>query len=104
MDGQWKLNPSFVEREAGGMDLVVAGTPDKVIMVEAGCHELPEAEMLSAMQFGAKEMEPVLDFIKKIQKEIGVVKVNPMDNPDDTEIKLKRNRKRSGRFYCQPCE
>ena len=98
VDGQWKLNPSFVEREAGGMDLVVAGTPDKVIMVEAGCHELPEAEMLSAMQFGAKEMEPVLDFIKKIQKEIGVVKVNPMDNPDDTEIKLRETEKEVDAF------
>lgn len=89
VDGNWKINPTIAEREAGKVDIVVAGTPEKVIMVEAGCKELANEEIIVAMQFGAKEMAPVLDFIKKIQKEAGQAKMNLLDNVSETETKLK---------------
>ncbi len=87
-DGQWMFNPSIVEREAGGIDIMVAGTPEKVVMVEAGCDELPEAEVIAALRFGAKQMAPVIDFIKKIQKEAGQPKVDLESLLDENDRKL----------------
>lgn len=104
VDGQFKLNPNFIERETGGLDLIVAGTPDKVIMVEAASSEVPEDEMMAAMQFGAKEMEPVLALIKKIQKEVGLPKKNPLDNPSEMKIKLKEIEKEVEAFIASHVE
>ena len=90
VDGMFKLNPSFAERAAGDIDIVVAGTPEKVVMVEAACKDVPEAEVLAAMEFGAKELGPVVDFINKIQKEAGQTKINLDADLDDFEEELRR--------------
>lgn len=74
VDGQWKINPTIAERALSTVDIVVAGTPEKVIMVEAGCKETAEKDVIEAMKFGAKEMAPLIDFIKKIQAEAGLAK------------------------------
>ncbi len=87
--GAWKINPTFAERGTGDADIVVAGTPETVIMVEAGCHEVPEAEVVSAMQMGAKELAPVIEFIKKIQAEAGAPKLDLNTNLSEKETKLR---------------
>lgn len=74
VDGQWKINPTIAERALSSVDIVVAGTPEKVIMVEAGCKETAEKDVVDAMKFGAKEMAPLIEFIKKIQAEAGQTK------------------------------
>lgn len=89
LNGTWVINPTFTDRERSDADLVVAGTPEKLIMVEAGCKEIPEGEVLEGMEFGAKNLAPVIDFIKKIQKEAGQTKINPLDTPSELELKLK---------------
>jgi len=76
VDGKLILNPSLAERAQSDFDIVVAGNPDKVVMVEAACKDVPEAEIIAAMKFGAENLQPVLDFINKIQKEIGQTKIN----------------------------
>jgi len=88
VDGKFKINPAITERDASDVDIVVAGTPEKVIMVEAGCKELPDDETVAAMQYGANEMASVIEFIKKIQKEVGLKKINLADHHDATELKL----------------
>jgi len=88
-EGRLILNPSFKERAEGDLDLMVSGTPEKVIMVEAEVKEVPEEEVIAAMQFGAIEMGPVLDFIKKIQSEIGQTKIDLHANLSENEIKLR---------------
>jgi len=67
IDGKFILNPSFAQREQGDFDLFVAGVPEKIVMVEAEAKETPEDEMISAMQFGAQNLKPVLDFIAKFR-------------------------------------
>ncbi len=89
VDGKWKINPSFAERAAGRADIVVTGTPEKVIMVEAACKEIPEEEVISAMQFGARELEPILNLIKKIQKEVGQDKIDLASLAGEKEKQLK---------------
>ncbi len=93
VDGNLIINPTFSERKAGTLDVVVAGTPDKVVMVEAEMKEVPEDEVISAMEFGAKESAKVLDFIKKIQAEIGQPKINLHDNLPEDETKLRETEK-----------
>lgn len=56
------------------LDLVVAGTKDKLVMVEAGAGEVPEKTMLEAMKWGSEQMQSVVEFIKKIQAEAGAQK------------------------------
>lgn len=73
-DGKLILNATLDEAEKGDLDLIVAGTPEKLVMVEAGAKEIPEAELLEAMKWGCSELKPALDLVSKIQKEIGVEK------------------------------
>ncbi len=77
-EGGYILNVTSSELEANKtLDLVVAGTAEKLIMVEAGASEVPEAKMLDAMKWGSTQMQTVVDFIKKIQAEAGLAKITP---------------------------
>lgn len=88
VDNKWKINPTHTERETSDTDIVVAGTPEKVIMVEAGCNEVSEDEVLSAMQYGAQELSSVVEFIKKIQSEVGQEKISLVDLMTEEEKKM----------------
>lgn len=55
------INPTYAEIEAGDLDLIVAGSPEGVIMVEAGANQLPERDIIEAIDFG---YEAVRDLIK----------------------------------------
>src|SRR6056297_1152772 len=61
--GKYILNPKVDEIEDLRLDLVVAGTRNAVMMVESEAYELSEEEMLGAVTFGHKALEPVLDAI-----------------------------------------
>ena len=104
IDGQWKINTTIAEREISSVDIVVAGTPEKVVMVEACCKETPEDDVVAAMQFGAKAMAPVLDFINKIQKEVGQTKLNLSEIEDETEAELKKAEKSADELVASHAE
>jgi len=71
-EGQFILNVTSSELEENSdLDLIVAGTADKVIMVEAGAKEIPEDVMYSAMKWAGEQYAPIVSFIEKIQKEAG---------------------------------
>lgn len=75
-DGSFILNVTAKEIEENKtLDLVVAGTPEKLVMVEAGSFEVPEQKMLEAMKWGCEQLQPVIDLIKSAQKELNVQKV-----------------------------
>ncbi|MBI2437084.1 MAG: polyribonucleotide nucleotidyltransferase [Candidatus Magasanikbacteria bacterium] len=84
--------------ENGKLDMIVAGAKEKLVMVEAGAQQVPEAQALLAMKWGCEQLEPVTDFITKIQSEIGMEKEPvPMcaddlgDTPDAMEEKVRRS-------------
>lgn len=58
------INPTYAEIEAGDLDLIVAGSPEGVIMVEAGANQLSERDIIEAIDFG---YEAVQDLIKAQQ-------------------------------------
>lgn len=70
------INPTYAEIEAGDLDLVVAGSPEGVIMVEAGANELPEADIIEAIDFG---YEAVRDLIKAQQELLRELELAPPD-------------------------
>lgn len=67
------FNPTYAERENSDLDLIVAGTDKKTIMIEAGATEIKEADVYEAILAGQKEMQPAIELIKKMQTEITVV-------------------------------
>jgi polyribonucleotide nucleotidyltransferase len=77
INGEWVINPSFEAKLKSDMDIIVAGTADKVIMIEANCNEVNEADADSAIQFGQKHLAPINQFLKDIQSKIGKPKFNP---------------------------
>lgn len=87
--GVWKLNPTLKEREASDTDIVVAGNKDGVIMVEAGCNETNEIDVIGAMQFGAQQIQQVIEFINKIIAEVGQPKLDFLDKPSDSDLALR---------------
>lgn len=89
IDGNFILNPSIADCAKGDLDVFVAGTPEKVIMVEAEAKETKEEEMIAAMKFGAENFQPVIDFINKIKSEIGKEKINLEANLSDFDKKLR---------------
>ena len=63
VNGAYVLNPTFAEMEESSLDLVVAGTREGVLMVESEAKELPESDMLGAVNFGHDQMQTVIDAI-----------------------------------------
>lgn len=74
-NGEFILNITQEQLAANGaLDLVVTGTKDKLVMVEAAASEVPEATMLKAIKWGLEQLQPVVEFLKQIQAEAGSVK------------------------------
>ncbi|MDO8425053.1 MAG: polyribonucleotide nucleotidyltransferase, partial [bacterium] len=74
---EWVVNPTYAAREKSLLDLVVAGTGDRILMVEAGANEMSEDAMKEAMRFACKHLRPVTEFIANIQQECGKSKWQP---------------------------
>lgn len=66
VDGAFKLNPLVDEVKESQLDLVVAGTPDAVLMVESEAKQLSEEIMLGAVMFGHKHFQPVIEAIIRL--------------------------------------
>ena len=62
-DGNYVLNPTYEQRAASDLDLVMAGTQEGVLMVESEASELSEDQMLGAVTFGHAAIKPVIDTI-----------------------------------------
>lgn len=82
-DGQLVLNPTDEMMEESDLDLVVAGTPEKLVMVEAGSNEIKDEDFVEAMKWGCKEMTPVIELINKVTAEIGQEKIDPLADLDE---------------------
>ncbi|MEA3249325.1 MAG: polyribonucleotide nucleotidyltransferase [Patescibacteria group bacterium] len=75
--GEWVINPTFEAKTKSDLDCVVAGYPDRVLMLECAGKETSEADMDEAIQFGQKHLKEVLDLINQVVEAVGMKKVNP---------------------------
>ncbi len=71
IDGEIIINPNMAQREVSDLNLTVAGTADKVCMIEAGANEVDDDTMLKAIMAGHEEIKKMVAFISQVQKEIG---------------------------------
>lgn len=66
------INPTYSEIKEGELDLVVAGSPDGVIMVEAGANQLPEQDIIEAIDFGYEAACDLIQAQREIMAELGI--------------------------------
>jgi polyribonucleotide nucleotidyltransferase len=66
------INPTYAEIEAGDLDLVVAGSPHGVIMVEAGASELPERDVIEAIEFGYEAVQDLIKAQQDLIRDLGL--------------------------------
>lgn len=71
VDGTVVINPTQVEREKSNMYVTLAGTRDKITMIEAGAKEVEDSVMLDAIKKGHIEIKRIVEFIEGIVKEVG---------------------------------
>ena len=71
VDGKLILNPNREERAASDLNLTVAGTAEKIVMIEAGANEVPNDVMLEAIATGHEEIKHMVTFIEEIRAAIG---------------------------------
>ncbi|MGI6116525.1 polyribonucleotide nucleotidyltransferase [Luoshenia tenuis] len=85
VDGEYVINPNSEQREKSRMHLVVSGTKDAIMMVEAGAKVVSEEEMLKGILFGHETIKEIVAFQEKIIAECGKPKrefVEPKPDPE----------------------
>ncbi|MFL2698125.1 MAG: polyribonucleotide nucleotidyltransferase [Gammaproteobacteria bacterium] len=71
VEGSYVINPKRSELEDSYLDMVIAGSDSAVIMVESEAKELSEDQMLGGILFAHQEMQPVIEAIKEMAKDVG---------------------------------
>ena len=89
VDGALVVNPTAEEREKSVLHLVVSGTKEAVMMVEAGADEVPESLMLEAILKAHEEIKKIVEFIEQIQSEVGKEKLEFVETKPNAEIEAK---------------
>lgn len=85
VNGQYIINPNYDERKNGDLDLVVSGTDEHIMMVEAGAKQITEADMIGAIKFAQASLTQLYNLQKELIKQIGVPKaevVYILPNPE----------------------
>ena len=71
VDGEFVINPTLAQREVSEMYVTVAGTKEKVVMIEAGANEVKEDVMFNAIVYAHEEIKKICEFIDGIVAEVG---------------------------------
>ncbi len=71
VDGEFVLNPTLEQRANNRLNLTVAGSMEKIVMIEAGADEVPDDQMLDAIIAGHTEIKKMISFINDIKAQIG---------------------------------
>jgi len=87
INGEFVINPNAQEKLDSDMYLVVSGTKEAIMMVEAGANEVDEAVMLEAILFAHEEIKKIVSFIEEIVKEVGKPKEELKLHEVDENIK-----------------
>ncbi|ASC73589.1 Polyribonucleotide nucleotidyltransferase [Halomicronema hongdechloris C2206] len=87
MGDDFIINPTYHEMENGDLDLVIAGSPDGVIMVEAGANQLPEQDVIEAIDFGYEVVQDIIKTQQSWLDELGleIVKEAPPEPAPELE-------------------
>ncbi|MBO9609537.1 MAG: polyribonucleotide nucleotidyltransferase [Paenibacillaceae bacterium] len=86
VDGQFVINPTVAQAAVSELYLVVAGTKDAIMMVEAEAHEVPEEIMLEAIMFGHEAIKTIVAAIEQFVAEVGKPKMEVKLHTVDAEV------------------
>ena len=89
IDGNFIINPTSEQLEKTDIVLTVAGTKEAINMVEAGCHEVSEKDMVDALMFGHEAIKKLIAFEEKIVKNIGKEKIQVELAAFDSDLETK---------------
>jgi len=84
--GEFVINPTISELEESELDLVVSGTRDAIMMVEAGAKILPEDVMADAILFAHRALQPLIDLQLELQEAVGKTKRLPYLDPGTESV------------------
>jgi DNA polymerase III epsilon subunit family exonuclease len=79
--GEFVINPTYSQLEQSEIDLIVSGTRDAIMMVEAGAKIVSEAVMAEAIMFGHRSLAPILDLQDQLRQQVGKPKRLPYIEP-----------------------
>jgi polyribonucleotide nucleotidyltransferase len=80
------LNPTYKEINKGDLDIVVAGTPDGIVMVEAGANQLPEQDVIEAIEFAYEAIQELIQSQLELLKDLGIEIVKPETPQEDQTL------------------
>ncbi len=89
VDDEFVINPNSEQREKSKLHLVVSGTKDAIMMVEAGAEEVDEMKVLDGIMLAHKEIKRIVEFIENIVSEVGKEKVEVELHEVDPELREK---------------
>ncbi len=82
VDGQLIINPTNTQLKESRLNLIVAGAPQGLVMVEGGARMASEDEILEALFFAQEQLQPILELISRMRREIGREKQAPPPPPE----------------------
>ncbi|MBC7294007.1 MAG: polyribonucleotide nucleotidyltransferase, partial [Thermoleophilia bacterium] len=71
VDGSWVVNPTYEEIDASPVNLVVAGTAEAITMVEAGCREVSEADIIAGLEVAHEAIKKQVEVLRRWAEEVG---------------------------------
>lgn len=86
IDGKFVLNPSFSEQEKSDLNIIFAASKDALTMVEGDAEFLPEEVIIEALEWGRKEIQPLIDVQVKLRELCGKEKMEFTPVLEDTEL------------------
>lgn len=98
VDGQFVGNPTFEELEKSDLDLVLAGTRDKVVMIEAGANEISEDQMMKAIKFGHELIRQTIEVQDELKNKVNKAKKPIVKAEPATDVEEKVNAAVKGEF------
>ncbi len=86
VDGKFIINPTISQQEESDINIVVAGNKDGLVMVEGGAKFVSENEMIDAILYGYKMLQPILDLQEKMKRELGKEKMEIPEKELDEDL------------------
>jgi polyribonucleotide nucleotidyltransferase len=86
INGEFVVNPTYSQVEESELDLIVSGTRDAIMMVEAGAKLLPEDVMAEAILFGHRALQPLIDIQEQLREAVGKTKRTPYIEPGTSSV------------------
>jgi DNA polymerase III epsilon subunit family exonuclease len=99
IDGEFVVNPTVSQLADSELDLIVAGTRDAIMMVEAGAKLLPEDIMADAILFGHRSLQPLIDIQEELARTVGKAKKLPLLEPGTESVIDFVNRVKAGHDF-----